>query len=220
MQSGPALGFEDRLPPLDNVGLPEPESFLDTNKRAGSMHVPSSSSHQLGEELSSEFAEAPIRRRRNQSVKTLPVDLVMELRNSELSAWSNDYVTNMARTSGKRQFGKAAAQAKKNSQYWVLNRGIGGISHGAVRPNLPSPLDVFSGESLMKALSIDPVQLAGTKHTPDPEEAGMVPEDEDRRKARRIGEADEMNRRELMNVADDEVAPTFDDNVSLCSITS
>ena len=90
---------------------------------------------------SEESVEAPIRRRAGPTRKIIPLDATMELRNSELARWNQDYVANMNDALHHKNTNKAAALAKKNAEYWILGKGDEG------------PLSIFSGAKLLKALT-------------------------------------------------------------------
>ena len=137
----------------------------------------------------------------------------MELRNSELAEWNSGYIANMRKGVKRRQAVKAAVQAKKNAQHWVLNSGIAGIGRGLGDSELVSPLGMFIGEVLMRTLAPYPDRVTSVKRAPDFDEIEGVPESEERRKIRRVGNESQVMEGEPMNMADEEIGPNFDENV-------
>lgn len=113
-------------------------------------------------EESSEPAKAA-QTRKPRSRKAIPVDVAQELRNSALALWSSEYLVNMADAARQKLQLKATSQAKKNAAVWVFGAGIGGVGTGLGQSKLPSPLDMFSGERLMEALTGIPTEIRGRK---------------------------------------------------------
>jgi meiotic recombination protein REC8 len=144
----------------------------------------------------------------------------MELRNSELAEWNSGYITNMDKVAKHRQAAKAAVQAKKNAQHWVLNSGIAGVGQGLGGSKLVSPLDMFTGDTLMRALAIYPDQIAGTRRSFDFEKVERESESQERRKLRRVDDENLRDQGQAMNIADEDIGPIFDDNVSILNLSS
>lgn len=77
----------------------------------------------------------------------------MELRNVDLASWRDDYLTNMADAQRTKQHHQAHHLAKKNAALWVSDLGIAGVGKGIGQSSLKSPLDMFSGASMMEMLT-------------------------------------------------------------------
>ena len=88
-----------------------------------------------------ETAEAPLRRRVHRARKMIPMDTRMELRNGDLARWNQEYVANMTEALRQREPQRAAMQAKKNAEIWMLGDGHTG------------PLSMFTGAQLLETLT-------------------------------------------------------------------
>ena len=98
------------------------------------------------------IAEAPLRRGPPKP-RALPNDERQELRNADLASWKEDYLANMFEATRTRQHHQAPFIAKKNASFFVMGGGIGGIGAGIGSANMKSPLDVFSGDTMMEMLT-------------------------------------------------------------------
>ena len=112
---------------------------------------------------------------------------------------------------------KAASLAKKNAAYWVLGQGIGGVGAGIGRDRVPGPLEMFSGQALLAALTGRDLSPAGSKHARSP--SGEPDEEEEARRIRfrtddeeRLGQVDESAAQPTME--DEGMAMGADDTVS------
>ncbi len=186
----------------DNIVLPDAEAFPATAPQAsagpGTLDSPSAFHR---EEESSEFAEAPMPRKRR-APKTLPVDERQELDNTDLSQWKIDYLANMAEASEAKMSHKAPFFAKKNAAFWVVGAGIGGVGAGLGTSKLQSPLDMFAGDVMMQALTGVKISTAGQKRGRDDEE-DHDSDSEARRVRIRDGDGDEIGRGDDMMLHDD-----------------
>lgn len=84
---------------------------------------------------------------------------------------------------------RLAHQAKKNAEHWVLGQGIGGVGKGLGQDHASGPLEMYSGASLLAALTSRGRSPAGTKHARSPS-ATVGAEDE--RRVRSRGETSEQ----------------------------
>lgn len=159
------------LPQIDDdIVLPDAEAFPTTALQApagSGILGPSSGVHE--EQESSESADAPLQHKRR-TPKTLPVDEMQELHNTDLTQWKTDYLANMAEATAAKRSHKAPVLAKKNAAFWVVGAGIGGVGAGLGSSKLQSPLDMFAGEAMMEALTGVRISIAGQKRGRDDEE--------------------------------------------------
>lgn len=96
----------------------------------------------------SSTAAAPARRK-TRIPKVLAIDSNIELRNRDLLAMNTGYLSNMAEDWKRITTAKTTTQAKKNAEYWVLGRGIGGVGGGLGRSGIKGPLaEMWSGDAL------------------------------------------------------------------------
>jgi len=130
-------------------------------------------------ETSEETAQAAVRPRVRAAPKTVPLDTSMELHNGDLARWHNEYLANMAEALRPKNANKAAAQAKKNAEFWMLGKGDAG------------PLSLFQGAQFLEAVTGIKIG-AGMKR---PRDEGYE-SDETRRVRSRLGEpsSDEIGR--------------------------
>ncbi|KAF1834560.1 hypothetical protein BDW02DRAFT_498102 [Decorospora gaudefroyi] len=154
-----------------------------------------SSQNSEGIESSDTFV-APMRRRRGR--RALPTDTTVELRNKELAGWNTNYLENMRAAARQKIQSRAAAQAKKNAEYYVWGSGIGGIGQRIYSGRGPNPLDMFIGDNLFELVTgVSRKKMTGSKHDRD---SGIddTTQQESRRVRHKTGE------REVGRGADDE----------------
>lgn len=140
-----------------------------------------------------ETATAPAVRSRKR--KVIGLDQEQELRNQDLSGWSNNYLTQMQQvTNGKAQT-RSNALAKKNADFWVFQNGVGGLGSTFGQEAIPEPLRMFTGNALLQALTGLRITVSGEKHPreEDGEEAEADASEDGRRVRSRSGEG-EMGR--------------------------
>ncbi|KAL5118213.1 R8 protein [Pleosporales sp. CAS-2024a] len=95
---------------------------------------------------SSSVTSAPMRKTR--APRVLPVDTKMELRNKDLSDWNSNYLKNMDAAIKTKNHSRIAQRAKKEAEYYVWGRGIGGMAeHLSGGTN---PFHIFAGDSLFE----------------------------------------------------------------------
>lgn len=87
--------------------------------------------------------------RRARTVRPLPVDYTMELRNKDLADWNANYLQNMNQVARIKQQYKRTQRAKKNAAYWVWGSGIGGIAT-RLKGITFNPLNDFIGNSFFE----------------------------------------------------------------------
>jgi meiotic recombination protein REC8 len=145
--------------PIFGDGLPEGDAFPTVASYQGSDQI----------ELvhSTSTVSAPMRKRKR-NPRLLPVDSRMELRNKDLAEWNANYLQNMDAIVKAKKQGRTAQQAKKNADYFVWGRGLGGIAQHYAGVNGPNPFRMFIGDNLFElATGINRKKVAGTKHGRD-----------------------------------------------------
>lgn len=133
----------------------------------------------VSEEPSSESAEAPQRRKKTKAKKkVVALDEYHEIKNGDLSVWQKEYVAHQVADTLLKVNRKAVSLAKKNAFHFVFGSGLNGVGKGIGYAKFASPLEMFSGESLLAKLTGKPTPTAavlakkGTKrpHTDEDEE--------------------------------------------------
>lgn len=160
-----------------------------------------SSSTAPQEESSSEFAEAPLRRRRR-IPKELPRDNITELRNADLAYWNNNYVANMVADHQAKLQRRTSKLSKKNARFWVYGSGIGDVGTSFGNLSFNSPLDIFAGDNLIQALTGIESPAAGQKRSREGE-SSQESGSEGRRVRSRNGEG-EFGNGGLLPLTDDQ----------------
>jgi hypothetical protein len=97
-----------------------------------------------------------VQRQRRNAGKAMEIDDQPQLRNSDLAQWNSDYVQNMIVASRLKNNNKVITIAKKNAAFWVFGIGIASVGMGIGESGVPHPLEVFSGDHLMEALTGKP----------------------------------------------------------------
>jgi meiotic recombination protein REC8, fungi type len=162
----------------DDMAHPEAEAFLagafmsgvlqgndkslhaNLNDHVHDSEVPSS------DDPSSISAEAPLRKsRKAKGKKKLDVDQLVELRNGDLIAFRDNYVTNMAAASQVKINHKAGIHAKKNAFHYVYGTGIIGVGEGLGSLKFTSPLNIFSGNALLSRITGTPIPSPPAKRS-------------------------------------------------------
>lgn len=92
-------------------------------------------------ETSEETASASVRQRARPASKVIPLDTTMELHNGDLARWGTQYLANMEEALRPKNAAKAAAQAKKNAEFWMLGQSDVG------------PLSLFQGAQFLEAVT-------------------------------------------------------------------
>jgi meiotic recombination protein REC8 len=132
---------------------------------------PTAGAHQGSDQIevvhSTSTVSAPMRKKKR-NPKVLPVDTRMELRHKDLAEWNANYVQIMDAVAKSKKQGRAAQQAKKNAEYFVWGRGLGGIAQHYAGVDGPNPFDMFIGDNLFElATGVSRKKVAGTKHDRD-----------------------------------------------------
>jgi meiotic recombination protein REC8, fungi type len=117
-------------------------------------------------------------------LKPLEFDERPGLTNDELRQWSEGYLNNMQQAIDAKHPYKLASQAKKNAEHWVLGRGIGGVGSGLGQDYVPGPLQMFSGTTLLAAVTGRVPSPASTKHARSPSVMSAAEEGERRVRVR------------------------------------
>jgi len=139
----------------------------------------------VAEQTPTTSISAPHRRARQP--KPLEFDERPGLTNEELRQWNEGYLINMQQVIDVKHTHKLASQAKKNAEDWVLGRGIGGVGSGLGQSSVPGPLQMFSGTSLLAALTGRAPSPAGTKHARSTSVMSAAEESERRVRVRHEG---------------------------------
>lgn len=144
--------------PMFGDDLPDGEAFPTGGQDPGS--------NQAEVFHSASTTSAPMRRRR--APRVLPIDSRMELRNKDLADWNANYLKNMDAVIKTKKQGRVAQQAKKDADYFVWGRGIGGIAQHYVGATGPNPFEMFIGDNLFElATGVSRKKVAGKKHDRD-----------------------------------------------------
>ncbi|OAT13332.1 Rad21/Rec8 N terminal domain-containing protein [Blastomyces gilchristii SLH14081] len=117
-------------------------------------------------EASSEAPEVE-QRLRKRTIKTLGFDDPPELRNSDLAQWNSDYAQNMALATKLKQNNRLITLAKKNAVSWVMGDRICCVDIGLGVSDFEHPLDIFSGEQLLAALTGTKIRTTRRKRSWD-----------------------------------------------------
>jgi meiotic recombination protein REC8 len=145
--------------PIFGDDLPEGDAFSSAGPHQGS--------DQVEFIHSTSTVSAPMRKRKR-NPKILPVDTRMELRHKDLAEWNADYLQIMDAVVKSKKQGRVAQQAKKNADYFVWGRGLGGIAQNYAGVDGPNPFDMFIGDNLFElATGVSRKKVAGTKHGRD-----------------------------------------------------
>ncbi|KAK8227988.1 Rec8 like protein-domain-containing protein [Phyllosticta paracitricarpa] len=198
--------------PLEREGIQQQEDThvddrmdIDLPEYGGEMIIPdgeplsSVREHQSSPAAERSVQDAPVQSsspvrvvaQRQRKSRVIPLDTTMELRNTELLGWQKNYLQNMAQAAQHKHSLRAAAQAKKNAEYWVLGLGIGGIGAIAGSTGIPGPLDMFKGEALLRTLGVRSEPTATKKRGHQLSAAEDEPQD---RRVRQRSEEGEFGR--------------------------
>jgi hypothetical protein len=166
--------------PILGDDLPDVDGF------PTSVQDPSSDPVEVVQSLSA--SSAPMRKKR--APRVLPVDMRMELRNKELAEWNKNYLRNMDAVIKNKKKARVAQQAKKDADYYVWGRGIGGMAEHFAGVTGPNPFEMFIGDNLFElATGVSRKKVTGTKHDRD---SGIddATQEESRRVRQKTGEPD------------------------------
>jgi len=141
--------------------------------------------------------------RKTRVPKALPLDRAMELGNSVIKAWNENYLENMAKATEIKLQHKIPFLAKRNADFWIWGAGIGGIGKELRGLGIPTALDMFYGAGLYETvMGIKPAAVAGSKRQLDTE--GETTEEEGRRVRPRGEDSDEIARGDGAAVMDED----------------
>ncbi|KAH7398699.1 Rec8 like protein-domain-containing protein [Phaeosphaeria sp. MPI-PUGE-AT-0046c] len=115
---------------------------------------------------STSTVSAPMQRKWR-APRVLPIDTRMELRNKDLADWNANYLQNMDTILKTKKQGRAGKQAKKNAEYLVWGRGLGGIAEHYAGVTGPNPFEMFIGDNLFELATGIDRRKKGTKHDRD-----------------------------------------------------
>lgn len=156
-----AIDLELDLPRFvdEELLLPDAEAFPELIRKGPTKEGLHQSSSKTSQEDSSHKSAAALVSRKRRAAKALPIDDAPELRNTDLARWNDNYLVNMAIETQTKVLQHATRLAKKNAAFWVGGSGIGGIGSFSQK----TPLDIFAGDALMKALTNVATSVAGRK---------------------------------------------------------
>lgn len=158
-------------------------------------------SQQEGE--GSDYAVGVRMTRKTRIPKPLPLDRAMELGNSVIKAWNENYLANMARATEIKLQHKIPFLAKRNADFWIWGTGIGGIGKELGGLGIPTALDIFYGTGLYETVTgFKSPAMAGSKRPLETE--GETTEEEGRRVRPRGEDGDEIARGNDTAVMDDD----------------
>ena len=166
----PPVFRDDELPlpdappfsPLPHVAATPAEQALQSSFSQPEEEVPSSA------EAHQDRLRAP---------KVTQADWPQELANADLAKWNANYLANMAEATKIKQQHKAVRLARKNAAFWVLGRGIAGVGTCSGDDRVPNPLAIFSGHTLLEALTgreRSPSRMKRTRSPSDDRDEGKA----------------------------------------------
>jgi len=182
------------LPDAEAFSPRQPEDALHSSHQAQHSSILRSSTHEfLAEDEASLYADAP-QARKARKAKTIAFDRDLVLARDIIKGWQDNYLANMADAHKASVNGRSQALAKRNAEYWISGRGIGGIG-GILGPlgNTGHPLAAFYGQRLLDTLTAGETSIPAHKRVHDqvdPEAPGEI----DRRVRQRTVSAEEDNR--------------------------
>ncbi|EMC94579.1 hypothetical protein BAUCODRAFT_552473 [Baudoinia panamericana UAMH 10762] len=153
------LEVQDALARMDNDGFFPLQDDFGLDYGVEPFPQPRNAEQQAQQQTTSESAKAPARRRRKPEPKVIPVDTTLEVRNTDLARWNQEYIATMHDLARQKRAKHAAAIAKENAKFWVLGAGSLDLV-GQANTLLKGPLDMFSGAKLLETLT--GVNLLGT----------------------------------------------------------
>jgi len=148
---------------------------------------------------SSSIAAAPLRRKARVP-KPIPIDTNTELRNRDLMAMNNNYLTAMVQQRDTNFAKKTTKQIKDSALHWILGIGINRVGDGIGRSKGKTPLlDMFSGASLFHLVTGKTLEVHGQKRESEGDETG----DAERRVRARLDAGDQVGRGAAGELGDD-----------------
>ena len=194
----------------ENAVLPEAEPFP-TMAAGGKPQKPQSESESsiVPTEASTISAEAIQKQRKRKASKKIMVDNQLELTNTDLRNWQNNYLANMAAATHDKEVHRARAQAKKNANAWVFGNGLGDLGRDARYIKYNGALSMFTGDKLMALITGVPSKVPTT---PSPKRGRR--EDDFESATRRVRARTEDGEQIGRGLADDEaLLPIFDESM-------
>jgi meiotic recombination protein REC8 len=192
----------------DELVLPDAEPFPSfAEPRRAQLEGDASAANPTESSIS---AEAPLKTRKRKMPKPFTKDERAELPSADLKSWNGDYLRNMDAAIHLKQAHRAPALAKKNAYTWVYGNGLAGIGVGIGTSKLPSPLDIFSGENLMVAITGVPTPKALNRTSKRPHDAK-----DDESEFRRVRARQELEDQVARGGEDDGFMPVFEDSIGV-----
>lgn len=143
------------------------------------------------EDESSIYADAP-QTRKARKPKTTAVDGNLILAQDVIRTWQTDYLAAMASAHERSEKGRLRGLARRNAEFWIWGRGIGGIGRILGPTNTAHPLAGFYGQRLYDTIAAlsDPLN-ARQKRAHDQIEPQTGDLEAERRVRQRTASADE-----------------------------
>ncbi|KAE9380371.1 hypothetical protein N431DRAFT_361982 [Stipitochalara longipes BDJ] len=149
----------------DDVMLPDAEPFPVMTGGLGANDRPLNLQDEdrvVSEEPSWDSAEAPQKRKAKAKKKVGLMDKDHEVKNGTLAQWQKDYVAYHVAETLLKVNRRAKLLAKKNAFHFVVGLGINGVGKSVGSAKFASPLEMFSGASLLAKLTGKPAPKAGS----------------------------------------------------------
>jgi meiotic recombination protein REC8, fungi type len=163
--------------------LPDAEPFPAMTGGLGASDRPLNLLHEdrvVSEEPSSDSAEAPQKRKKTKAKKKAGlIDKDHEIKNGLLAQWQREYVAQQFAETLLKVNRKATLLAKKNAFHFVFGSGLNGIGEGVGSAKFASPLDMYSGVSLLANLTGQPVPTVDAPKSKRATKRPHADEDED-----------------------------------------
>jgi hypothetical protein len=203
---------EDDVPLPDAEPFPEGGVFMTGGLGGNDQPLPIIGNDRIhsspfqSSEPSTITADAPLAKtKKPKSKKALEIDPVIELRNSALAAFRDEYIENMAAASLVKKNHKAATAAKKNAFHFVYGTGLLGVGDGLGSLKFSHPLNIFAGDYLFSKITGKPIPSTPSKRS---KRALAVDNEEEQQTPKRPRQAeDEIGR----GFNDEDIPMNFED---------
>lgn len=161
-------------------------------------------------ESSSISAAAPLKTRKRKVPKPITEDKRPAVTSADLKSWNEEYLQNMDAAIHLKQVHRAPTLAKKNAYTWVFGNGLGGIGGRIGSSKFPSPLEMFSGDNLMTAITGAPAPKPPTRASKRPHN-----DNDDSSEARRVRVRQELEDHIGRGGEDEGFMPVFEESIGI-----
>lgn len=153
----------------------------------------------------------PVKKRRPRTQRTINADEQLEVSNSDIRHWQNDYLENMDSVRNQKRANRAPALARSNAYTWVFGvgiGGIGGIARGIQASHLPDIFAIYSGNKLRESIT-------GIATANSPARSAKHPrnEDDEENEGRRVRARQDQNEDQIGRGNDDDLMPMLDNSI-------